>query len=193
MRLSGGGRSGEAGSLVELSLSWGSGSDSVSDTAVGGNFHSELKSGCFGGESGGLGFEEAEARGGVLGEITMSGWESDSRDSLGGDFGGDLVGLVMLWLSELRPSLGRETLGESEGGLGVFFRLCVLCRTGDCFDDSWWSDEEGDPGNDPMELRFDQVGREEFQFLSRSYSTSSSTEALLLCESAGDSAREEEE
>ena len=44
-----------------------------------------------------------------------------------------------------------------------------------------------------MELRFDQFGREEFQFLSRSCSTSSSTEALLLCESAGDAAREEEE
>lgn len=97
MRLSGEGRSGEAGSLVELSLSWssGSGSDSVSDTAVGGNFHSELKSGCFGGDDGGLGFE-VEGLGGVLGEIMMSGWESDSCDSLGGDFGGDLVGLGIM-------------------------------------------------------------------------------------------------
>jgi len=95
MRLSGGGRSGEAGSLVVLSLSWGSGSDSVSDTAVGGNFHSEVKSGCFGGENDGLDFE-AEGRGGVLGEITMPGWESDSCDSLRGDFGGDLVGLGIM-------------------------------------------------------------------------------------------------
>jgi len=44
-----------------------------------------------------------------------------------------------------------------------------------------------------MELRFDQFGREEFQFLSRSCSIFPSTEALLLCESAGDAAREEEE
>ena len=121
---------------MKSSLSWGSGSDSVSDTAVGGNFHPELKSGCFGGGNVGLGFEETEGRGGVLGEITMSGWKSDSCESLG-DLGGDLVGLGIMWLSELRPSLGRETLGESEGGLGVSFRLCVLCRTGVCFDNPW--------------------------------------------------------
>ena len=76
----------------------------------------------------------------------------------------------------------------------MFLRLCVLCRTGICFGDPCCSDDEGDPGgNDPRELRFDQVGRDEFQFLSRSYSTSSSTEALLLFESAGDAAREDEE
>ena len=76
----------------------------------------------------------------------------------------------------------------------MFLRLCVLCRIGGCLVDPCWSGDEGDPGgNNSMELRFDQFGREEFQFLSRSCSTSSSAEALLLCESAGDAAREEEE
>ena len=74
----------------------------------------------------------------------------------------------------------------------MFLRLCVLCRLGVCFGDPCWSGEGDLRGSDPMELRFAQFGREEFQFLSRSCSTSSSTEALLLCESAGDAAREEE-
>ena len=77
---------------MTLSLSLGSGSDSVSDTVVVGNFQPEPKSGCFGGDNDGLGFGEAGGRGGVLGETTMSGWESDSRCSFG-DLGGDLVGL----------------------------------------------------------------------------------------------------
>jgi hypothetical protein len=159
---------------------------------VAGNFHPVLKSGRFGGDNGGLDCGGMGGRGGVLGEITMPGWESDSRCSLGGDFGGDLGGGDMR-LSELRPSLDRETLGESERVFGVFLRLCVLGRTGVCFVGPCWGGG-GDPGgNDPMELRFDQLGREEFQFLSRSYSITSSTEALLLCERAGDAAREEEE
>ena len=77
---------------VAWSLSRGSGSDSVSDTVMGGNFHPDPKSGRFRGDNGGLGFGETEGRGGVLGETTMSGWESDSRYSFG-DLGGDLVGL----------------------------------------------------------------------------------------------------
>ena len=92
IRLSGGGRSGEAAGRVTLSLSRGSGSDSVSDTVVVGNFQLEPKSSCFGGDNGGLGFGETGGRGGVLGKTTMSGWESDSRCSFG-DLGGDLVGI----------------------------------------------------------------------------------------------------
>ena len=108
IRLSRGGRSGEAGGWGKLFVSRGSGSDSVSEAVVAGSFHPGLKSGFFGGETGGLDFGETGGRGGELEEITMSGWESDSCGSLGGDFGGDL-GLGNMWLSELRPSLGRET------------------------------------------------------------------------------------
>jgi hypothetical protein len=63
------------------------------------------------------------------------GWGRGNRDSLGDDLGGDFGGLNDIRLSELRPSLDRVTLGGSEGGLGVFLRLCVLCLTGVCFDD----------------------------------------------------------
>ena len=164
----------------------------MSDIAVDGSFHPGLKSGCLGGENGGLDFWKMEGRGGVLGETTMSGLESGSCSSLGGDFGGE-SGSNDMWLSELRPGLERGTLGGSEGVLGVFLRLCVLCRTV-CVVDACWSGDDGDSGrNNSMELRFDQFGREEFQFLSRSCSISSSTEALLLFESAGDAAREDEE
>ena len=107
----------------------------MSDTAVEGSFHPGLKSGCLGGENGGLDFWKMEARGGVLGESTMSGWGSGGCSSLGGDFGGEL-GSNDMWLSELRPGLGRETLGGSEGVLGVFLRLWVLCRTGVCVVDA---------------------------------------------------------
>ena len=65
----------------------------------------------------------------------ISGWERGSRGSFGGDLGGDFGGLSDMWLSELRPNLDRETLGGSEGGLGVFLRLCALCLGGVCFDD----------------------------------------------------------
>lgn len=100
IRLSCGGRPGEAGGLVDLSLSRGSSSESVSDTVAAGNFHPELKSGCFGGENGGLDFGEAGSRGGVLGESTISGLEGGCN-SLGGDFGGDLGGLGDIRLNEL--------------------------------------------------------------------------------------------
>jgi len=135
MRLSRGGRSGEAGGWGKTFLSRGSGSDSVFDAAVEGSFHLGLKSGCLGGENGGLGFWKMGGRGGVLGETTMLGWESGSCSSLGGDFGGEL-GSNDMWLNELRPGLGREMLGGSEGVLGVFLRLCVLCRTGVCVVDA---------------------------------------------------------
>ena len=137
MRLPRGGRSGEARGLVDSPFSLGSDSDPVSDAVVVGNFHPELKSGCFGGESGGLDFWETECRGGVLGKTTISGWEGGNCNSLVGDLGGDLGGLGDIRLNELRPSLDRVTLGGSEGGLGVFLGLCVLCRTGVCFDDDW--------------------------------------------------------
>ena len=131
----GGGRSGEARGLADSTLSWGSDSDLMSDADAVENFHPELKSGCFGGERASWDFWGTEGRGGV--RTTMSGWEGGNHDSLGGDLGGGLGGLGDIRLDELRPSLDRVALGGSEGGLGVFLRLCVLCRTGVCFDDDW--------------------------------------------------------